>query len=479
MKVSNWSPSTAIVIPLMDRADDLRKSLPNLLSQNYPNYKVYIVDHSSQDGLEAVLQEIRHPKLRFIQAPRFAYFNFSRSRNIGARYTFSDLLFFLNGDNQFQHPGQLSEIVNDFLKGTKVPWYKRLRGALGDKLLKNRVSLRTPYPRVYCHCLGSPLFIAREVFQQLGGYNEDFEDWGYEDTDLRVRLALAGFDHIPIAEMIQPEHPDELRLKNFREKDKNKSWHRNRRLSDELIESSGPVIRTRRYPGRCEWMEIDGLRRDGVTAAQQNWEMRLSDSIYDHYVRPAATKLLTYVRHVPPPSAVKVRVVKEYARRFPVKTFIETGTCQGNMINVALRACSFTAVHSIELDQALYEAAKLKFAPFKNVFIHQGDSGEVLGRILSDIHEPALFWLDAHYSDGVTARGELETPIVQELEHVLNHPVKSHVILIDDARDFIGQNDYPSIEQLRSLIAGKRPEWDLKVRDGIIRIVPYPRKVKF
>ena len=296
-------PDVAIIIPIMGRADDLGMSLPTLLNQNYPNYTVYVVDNRSEDALPAVLEQMAHPRLKLIGCPRPLYFSFSKTRNAGARYTFSDLLFFLNGDNQFQDQGHLSGIVNGFLKGTDIDyrWYRNWRRSQGYGPLGiyHQPVIETGYRRVYCHCLGSPLLIERQVFQQLGGFNEDLEDWGYEDTDLIARLELAGFGRIPILGIAQPDHSDDIRVKNFREKDKSKSWGRNRRLSDKFISGFGPIILTQTYPGRCERVEVNGTQYDGASAPQQAWEMELTDLTRASTLRSllsAATKLLSCVK---------------------------------------------------------------------------------------------------------------------------------------------------------------------------------------
>lgn len=172
-------------------------------------------------------------------------------------------------------------------------------------------------------------------------------------------------------------------------------------------------------------------------------------------------------RPVPPPPSVKHSIIKRYAFRFGTRVLVETGTFMGDTVCVCLRV--FRRIFSIELDEALFERAKNRFIAVDNIAILHGDSGEVLPRLLSQIDEPCLFWLDAHYSGTDTALGAAETPIAQELQHILTHPVADHVILIDDAHEFVGENDYPALEEIRRFILERRPGWVVEVRQNVIR----------
>jgi hypothetical protein len=171
---------------------------------------------------------------------------------------------------------------------------------------------------------------------------------------------------------------------------------------------------------------------------------------------------------IPPPHIVKQRIVKDYARRFSLETMIETGTYLGDMVDATRDV--FTKSFSIELDEKLYQQAKQRFYRDKGISIIHGDSGEVLPDILAGIDEPCLFWLDGHYSGDITARGQVDTPIVEELNHILNHAVAGHVILIDDARCFVGENSYPTIDELKARILQRFPNWIFEAENDIIRI---------
>lgn len=170
----------------------------------------------------------------------------------------------------------------------------------------------------------------------------------------------------------------------------------------------------------------------------------------------------------PPPSILKQQVVRAYAARFGLPTLVETGTFKGDMIYAVER--QFREIHSIELSRELFEEARQRFAALAHVHLHHGDSATVLPELLQTLPAPILFWLDGHFSQGITARGSKDTPIVEELGAIYRHNPAAHVVLIDDARLFTGANDYPSLDQLRHLVHGWLPGASLEVADDIIRL---------
>lgn len=170
-----------------------------------------------------------------------------------------------------------------------------------------------------------------------------------------------------------------------------------------------------------------------------------------------------------PPHYFKQKTVIYYAKKYNINTFIETGTYLGDMVNAVRNI--FSKIYTIELDAKLYRRAKDRLQQETNIIIYQGDSTIVLPHILNGIDERSLFWLDAHYSSGITAKGNKDTPILEELNCILNHYIKNHIILIDDARMFIGKNDYPTIDELLKFIENKNSKFSCKINDDIIRIM--------
>jgi hypothetical protein len=171
---------------------------------------------------------------------------------------------------------------------------------------------------------------------------------------------------------------------------------------------------------------------------------------------------------IPPPYSVKRQIIKEYAKRFSCQTFIESGTYFGETV-YAVR-CNFKEIFSIELDTNLYEKAKNRFARFPHIKILHGDSRIILPKILPDISVRCLFWLDGHYSTGITAKGDTTCPIISELETIISRKSNNDVILVDDARLYVGKGDWPHIEELRKSVSNLNPDFAFGIKDDIIRI---------
>lgn len=169
------------------------------------------------------------------------------------------------------------------------------------------------------------------------------------------------------------------------------------------------------------------------------------------------------------PHLVKQRAVREYARRYALRTLIETGTYYGEMVDAVKN--HFDCIYSIEFDTELARRAALRFADDSRVHILEGDSQKVLPELLKSISQPALFWLDAGYW-GWAGLARDPARLSAELEAALAHPVKNHVVLADDARMLDGRNGAPSFDDVCSRIAARFPDRRVELLHDIIRITP-------
>lgn len=174
-------------------------------------------------------------------------------------------------------------------------------------------------------------------------------------------------------------------------------------------------------------------------------------------------------RKIPPPHEYKQKLIKDYKYQYSINILVESGTFRGEMVYA--QKDIFKKIYSVELSKTLYEKVAKRLRKFRNVSLFYGDSREIIPKILRDISEPSIFWLDGHYSGFETAKGVEETPVRYELEYIMNSPY-DHLILIDDARMFNGKNDYPRIEELKAYTLKKKFNYYFVVENDIIKILP-------
>jgi hypothetical protein len=174
----------------------------------------------------------------------------------------------------------------------------------------------------------------------------------------------------------------------------------------------------------------------------------------------------------PAPGSVKIAVVRSYVRSSGARRFVETGTFQGDTTEAIAR--TGVQCHTIEINPVIHARAQRVLGHYRNIDFILGDSADQMVRLLDTIDEPVVFWLDGHFSGGITGRSDIDTPISAELDAILNHPIRGHTILIDDAREFNGMHDYPHLSRVLAIF-DDHPHYQASVSTDIIRITPRPR----
>ena len=168
--------------------------------------------------------------------------------------------------------------------------------------------------------------------------------------------------------------------------------------------------------------------------------------------------------------AFKGNVLLKLANKYDLHTFVETGTYAGEMIKYLNARHYWKYIYSVELSTRLAERAKKLFTLEEHIGIFQGSSDDLLKVFSSNgaLNSPCLFWLDAHASGGVTARGKKLTPIYEELEIVINDI--DHVIVIDDI-DLMPKWGV-TLQGLQDFIKERKPSLNLSIIDTMLICEP-------
>ena len=97
-----------------------------------------------------------------------------------------------------------------------------------------------------------------------------------------------------------------------------------------------------------------------------------------------------------------------------LRRVVETGTYRG--LTAKALAPLYETVITIELSVPLYERASGVLSAFPNVQTMQGRSSDVLG-VVAQRKTASLYFLDGHWSGGVTAGADDECPLLDGLRY--------------------------------------------------------------
>ena len=109
-------PRVSVLVPARNEEENLRRLLPSLLAQDYPDFEVVVVDDASEDATWAVLEAHADPRLRPIrgQGPPPGWLGKPHALYEAARRATGDLFLFLDADVALPDAGALRRLVERF-----------------------------------------------------------------------------------------------------------------------------------------------------------------------------------------------------------------------------------------------------------------------------------------------------------------------------------------------------------------------------
>lgn len=179
-------------------------------------------------------------------------------------------------------------------------------------------------------------------------------------------------------------------------------------------------------------------------------------------------------------SNLKIEYFQKYGSG---KVFVETGTYLGDTVQLALDA-GYEIIHTIEVDQGMYDKCYDRFKDNPKVKLWLGDSVDLIPKIAEELTEPATFWLDAHASGPLTGGKYAPCPLVLELNAICGKKkikitqngsesyfekssIDTHTIMIDDRRLF-GSAEWGHVQekQIMNILNNINSNYNIYYLDG-------------
>lgn len=177
----------SIVIATKDRARYVDRALASLAAQRgMPSFEVIVVDNGSSDDTKAVVERrAAAAEIRYLAAPQP---NRGAARNRGVAAAVGRYVLFCDDDVALPSGWLAAHAAAHAHGGARV-----VNGPiLNVPSYDDRPTPRLPnYSRAFlCSCNAS---LPRSAFVSVGGFDERFDLYGWEDTELGLRLRAAGF----------------------------------------------------------------------------------------------------------------------------------------------------------------------------------------------------------------------------------------------------------------------------------------------
>jgi len=208
-------PSVSVIVLNWNGKRFLDNCLSSLLSQDFHNYEVLLVDNgSTDDSLRFVEKFSKDVRLKIIALNE--NYGFSRGNNIGIKCSQSDYVIILNNDTEVK-TNFITELVNAAEKDNQIgsvgcrilsqngkTWFSQKFVNNGfivpfflQTLIEDRIEQISNISTINLANSGCAVLYRRSVLDEVGFYDEDF--WSNsEDWDLGYRINMAGFKSVYI-----------------------------------------------------------------------------------------------------------------------------------------------------------------------------------------------------------------------------------------------------------------------------------------
>lgn len=187
----------SIVIPLYNKERYIERTLKRVLEQTYQDFEVIIVNDGSTDMSVEKVRKIKSQKIKLYNQKNSGA---SNARNNGVKYASGDFIAFLDADDEWDK-SYLERIVHLYESNSDGILY-----ASNYYIMENNELSMLNYPeitekegelknyfisgKIYTPIWTSAAVIKRDIFNQLGGFNEKCIIC--EDVDLWCKVALYG-----------------------------------------------------------------------------------------------------------------------------------------------------------------------------------------------------------------------------------------------------------------------------------------------
>jgi len=182
----------SIITITYNSAQTLRRALESVQKQTYSDIEHVLVDGASTDGTRAMIEAYAasHTNVRWVSEKDDGIYN---AINKGVKMATGDVIGFLHSDDVLYNAETIAHIAEAFETAKADVVYGDLQYCKGDKVVR-RWKSNEFNPRALKYGWMPPhptMYVRREVYEQVGEYDEWFRISA--DYDMILRIFTAGY----------------------------------------------------------------------------------------------------------------------------------------------------------------------------------------------------------------------------------------------------------------------------------------------
>jgi len=170
-------PEISVIMAVYNRELVISRAINSLLKQTLNNWELIAVNDGSEDGTLKILEDYKsnYDKVKVVTQE---HKNLSESKNKGIKTSVGNFITFLDSDDELL-PRHLEARYNYMINHPDTDLIHGGVIIIGDAFVADRKNKKKMIPLYDC-AIGGTFFGKREVFEQIGGFNnipysEDFE----------------------------------------------------------------------------------------------------------------------------------------------------------------------------------------------------------------------------------------------------------------------------------------------------------------
>lgn len=191
------NPLVSVVLTTFHRTEQLRNTVRSLNAQTYKRLEIIVVEAGRENGeTERLCDDFG---IKYLQRFNVSDRRTAVTNNIGLRVASGEIVILQCAECRHEDSGNVEQLIAPILADSSVSTFPMVYDLDREG---NRVGWKH-HPETHPNCfITFCQAFSREAAEKIGGFDENFVGWGFEDNDFNWRLQYFGVKCVNVAALV-------------------------------------------------------------------------------------------------------------------------------------------------------------------------------------------------------------------------------------------------------------------------------------